>query len=56
MTHRAQSVQIISVASRAIDALVSKGEFLEGLFSRLSVVRLDTRYADQHLNRIEKAS
>ena len=49
-------VQIISIASRVIDSLVAKGEFLEGLFSRLSVVRLDSRAHDRDVSRIEKAS
>ena len=56
MTYRSQSVQVISVTSRAIDALVAKGEFLEGLLSRLSVVRLDSRAHDRDYIRIEKAS
>ena len=56
MTHRAQNVQIISIASRVIDSMVAKGEFLEGLFSRLSVVRLDSRAHDRDVIRIENAS
>ena len=53
---RSQSVQIISITSRAIESLVAKGEFLEGLLSRLSVVRLDSRAHDRDYTRIEKAS
>ena len=56
MTHRAQNVQVISVTTKAIDSLVAKGEFLEGLFSRLSTVRLDSRIHDRDIIPIEKAS
>jgi hypothetical protein len=47
LTSRAQSVQIISVASGTIDSLVAKGDFLDGLFTTLSAVRLDARAQDR---------
>jgi hypothetical protein len=43
MTKTGRNVQIISLTSRTIDSLIAKGEFLEGLFSRLSTVRFDIR-------------
>jgi hypothetical protein len=57
MTHTAPNVQIISIASAdVIESMVAKGEFLEGLFARLSVVRLDSRADRRAVNRIENAS
>jgi hypothetical protein len=48
MTSRARrNVQIISVASGTIDSLVAKGDFLDGLFTTLSAVRLDARAQDR---------
>ena len=46
MTHGCRNIQIISITSRIIDSMVAKGEFLEGLFYRLNVVRLDIRAHD----------
>lgn len=46
MTREASQVQIISIASRDINSLVTQGAFLEGLFYRLNVVRLDIRASD----------
>ena len=46
LTHNAGQVQVISLASRVIDSLVANGDFLEGLFFRLNVVRLEPRIYD----------
>lgn len=43
MTPGAEGVQIISLTTPAIDGMVKRGEFLEGLFYRLNVVRLDIK-------------
>ena len=47
ITSRSQSVQIISVASGTIDSLVATGDFLDGLFTTLSAVRLNARAQDR---------
>lgn len=46
MASQSPQVQIISIASREIDSLVAQGKFLEGLFYRLNVVRLEIRALD----------
>jgi hypothetical protein len=57
MTNFEPHVQIISIAySDVIESMVAKGEFLEGLFTRLSVVRLNSRAHDRTVSRIENAS
>lgn len=47
MANQSPQCQIISIASRDIDSLVARGAFLEGLFFRLNVVRLDIRALDE---------
>ncbi len=41
MTPGCQGLQVISITTGALDELVKRGQFLEGLFYRLNVVRLD---------------
>lgn len=43
MTTAHTKVQVVSVAATRIDQLVKNGRFLEGLFYRLNVIRLDAR-------------
>lgn len=38
-----KDTQVISLTTAAIDGLVASGQFLEGLFYRLNMVRLDIR-------------
>ena len=46
MTPGTRHIQIISTTTRVIDSLVANGEFLEGLFYRLNVVRLAIQARD----------
>jgi DNA-binding NtrC family response regulator len=41
LTDGCGDMQVVSVASAPLQALVEDGEFLEGLFYRLNVIRLD---------------
>lgn len=43
MTWGGRNTQVISLTTAAIDGLVKSGRFLEGLFYRLNMVRLDIR-------------
>ena len=43
MTWGGKHTQVISLTTAAIDRLVESGRFLEGLFYRLNMVRLDIR-------------
>ena len=43
MTEGCEGLQIISITTGALDGLVKRGEFLEGLYYRLNVVRLDIK-------------
>jgi transcriptional regulator of aromatic amino acid metabolism len=43
MTWGGKKMQVISLTTAAIDGLVASGQFLEGLFYRLNMVRLDIR-------------
>ena len=43
MTTAHATVQVVSVATTRIDQFVKTGRFLEGLFYRLNVIRLDAR-------------
>lgn len=45
MTWGGKNTQVISLTTTAIDGLVKSGRFLEGLFYRLNMVRLDIRSA-----------
>jgi hypothetical protein len=58
MTNLEPDVQIISIAySDVIESMVAKGEFLEGLFTRLSSVRLNSRAHDARVaSRIERSA
>jgi transcriptional regulator of aromatic amino acid metabolism len=47
MTTAHATVQVVSVATGRIDQLVRDGRFLEGLFYRLNVIRLDARSTGQ---------
>ena len=43
LTSACGDMQVVSVTTAPLQALVEHGEFLEGLFYRLNVIRLDAR-------------
>jgi DNA-binding NtrC family response regulator len=43
MTPGCDGLQVISITTGALDGMVKRGEFLEGLYYRLNVVRLDIK-------------
>ncbi len=56
MATQSSQLQIISIATRELDSLVAQGLFLEGLFFRLNVVRLDIRAHDEPVSQMDEAT